>query len=68
MENIQMFLEVCKKLGISEVERFTSIDLYEEKDVPKVINCLTAFEVNFPFVVTTYLKRGLQEKLALNLN
>lgn len=43
-DNIQMFLEFCKKLGISEIERFTTIDLYEEKDVPKVLNCLSAFE------------------------
>jgi hypothetical protein len=53
MENIQLFITACSSLGISNYETFfkmlkgmrkddifITIDLFEEKNIPKVINCL----------------------------
>ena len=46
MENIQFFVQTCQKSAsvASEIDMFQPIDLFEEKNIPKVINCLVAFE------------------------
>lgn len=40
MENIEKFLNFCKKIGVSQDELFQTIDLYEEKDPYQVIMSL----------------------------
>jgi hypothetical protein len=46
MENIQLFVQACNKSEsvASQIDMFQPIDLFEEKNVPKVITCLVAFE------------------------
>ena len=40
MQNISMFLRVGKELGIPEYLACDTIDLYEEKDIPKFVQYL----------------------------
>ncbi|PRP85244.1 hypothetical protein PROFUN_07014 [Planoprotostelium fungivorum] len=41
LENIHLFVDFCKsKAGIDEQELFTATDLFEKKNLPKVINAL----------------------------
>ncbi|TPX51283.1 hypothetical protein SeMB42_g00286 [Synchytrium endobioticum] len=40
MENINNFLSACSKLGIPAQELFMTIDLYEGKNLPQVIDCM----------------------------
>jgi hypothetical protein len=44
IENIHMFLRAIEALGINRREIFEPIDLFEEKNIPKVINCLLLLE------------------------
>lgn len=56
MENISNFLEACKAYGVAEISCFQTVDLYENKQCYKVIECLrslaavvTAFHDSFNF-------------------
>lgn len=40
MENISNFLEACKAYGVPEISCFQTVDLYEDKQTYKVIECL----------------------------
>jgi transgelin len=40
MENISNFLEACKSFGVAEISCFQTVDLYENKQCYKVIECL----------------------------
>ncbi|CAB3404915.1 unnamed protein product [Caenorhabditis bovis] len=40
MENISNFLEAAKKFGVMEISCFQTVDLYENKQCYKVIECL----------------------------
>ncbi|ETN86923.1 hypothetical protein NECAME_05769 [Necator americanus] len=40
MENISNFLEACKSYGVAEISCFQTVDLYENKQCYKVIECL----------------------------
>ena len=40
MENISNFLEACKVYGVKEISCFQTVDLYENKQCYKVIECL----------------------------
>ncbi|CAI4232520.1 unnamed protein product [Auanema sp. JU1783] len=40
MENISNFLEGCKSYGVAEISCFQTVDLYENKQCYKVIECL----------------------------
>jgi len=46
MENIGFFLDACRSLGVFRHtdEPFLPIDLFEEKNIPKVINCLVLLD------------------------
>ncbi len=57
IENITMFIKSCEKLGTLAIELlfssvegipksnvFDGIDLFEEKNIPKVVNCLLQLE------------------------
>lgn len=37
MENIGMFLDGCEKYGMSKVDVFQTVDLYEAQNMPMVI-------------------------------
>jgi len=40
MENISLFLEACKSYGVSDISCFQTVDLYENKQPYKVVECL----------------------------
>nr|XP_054757523.1 muscle-specific protein 20-like [Lytechinus pictus] len=42
MENIGNFLGGCENLGISKVELFQTVDLYEANNIPQVVNGIIA--------------------------
>eukprot|EP00727_Mastigamoeba_balamuthi_P004235 m51a1_g13809 hypothetical protein (134) ;mRNA; r:396819-397397 len=42
MENINSFLEACRRCGVNTVDLFQTVDLYEAKNMTAVILCLTA--------------------------
>ncbi|KAI6174547.1 Transgelin [Aphelenchoides bicaudatus] len=57
MENISNFLDAAKQYGVPEISCFQTVDLYENKQCYKVIECLRALatmaqsknaQVNFP--------------------
>ncbi len=43
MENIGYFLEAAEKLGLKKHDSFRTVDLYEDKNVPQVIQSLYIF-------------------------
>jgi len=46
MENITFFCRALKELGILDLQIFSAIDLYEEKNIPKVVYGLLLLEDN----------------------
>lgn len=63
MENISLFLNACKNFGVSQISCFQTVDLYENKQPYKVVECLRSLaavaqnkqirglcpsEINFP--------------------
>lgn len=42
MENINNFLNVCRRVGIPAVDLFQTVDLYENRNIPAVVQCLNA--------------------------
>jgi len=42
MENISNFLQGCRALGVSDHDCFETVDLYEQKDLGVVVNCIIA--------------------------
>jgi len=48
MENLNFFIKMCQKQEwiYNKVDIFTAPDLYEEKNIPKVINCLILLEAS----------------------
>ena len=42
MENISIFLDEAKAFGVPEISCFQTVDLYENKQCYKVIECLRA--------------------------
>jgi len=43
MENISKFLDAIKSYGVPEISCFQTVDLYERKQLYKVVECLRAF-------------------------
>jgi len=44
LENIDSFLNACRTLGVSERALFLPMDLYENKNFPRVIHCILALK------------------------
>jgi hypothetical protein len=42
MENIAMFLQGCRFVGVADHDCFETVDLYEQKDLGVVVSCLHA--------------------------
>jgi hypothetical protein len=40
MENVSNFLQGCRALGVSDHDCFETVDLYEQKDLGVVVNCI----------------------------
>jgi len=40
MENINRFQEAAKKYGVSEIDVFQTVDLWERRNIPQVTNCI----------------------------
>jgi len=47
MENINNFLTGCKNCGLSDVDLFVTVDLYEAKNMLQVQHCLDKLRVRF---------------------
>ena len=43
MENVSGFISAARGIGLADKDVFDTIDLYEAKDIPKVIMCIHAF-------------------------
>ncbi|GAV02231.1 hypothetical protein RvY_12823-1 [Ramazzottius varieornatus] len=41
MENLAVFTEACRQLGVQHYDLFQSIDLWEQRDIGAVYNCLS---------------------------
>ena len=42
--SIGLFISACRSLGVEESELFETVDLYEERDLPRVWRCVLALE------------------------
>jgi hypothetical protein len=42
IENINKFQDAIKKYGVPDIDDFKPVDLYEGKNIPKVIQCIMA--------------------------
>jgi len=40
MENIQLFLNFCESYGVPKTGLFQTVDLYEGRNLPQVLNCI----------------------------
>mmetsp|Transcript_62687 Transcript_62687/g.118618 ORF Transcript_62687/g.118618 Transcript_62687/m.118618 type:complete len:120 (-) Transcript_62687:24-383(-) len=40
MENVTAFIGACRKLGVLEKDLFSTVDLYEEKNLTSVMRCI----------------------------
>jgi len=40
MENVTAFIQACRKLGVLEKDLFSTVDLYEGKNLKSVYNCI----------------------------
>mmetsp|Transcript_24662 Transcript_24662/g.36332 ORF Transcript_24662/g.36332 Transcript_24662/m.36332 type:complete len:425 (-) Transcript_24662:182-1456(-) len=54
MENISNFLKACREVGMVEHELFETVDLYEAKDIGRVISCLHALSRTIKTTVPEY--------------
>lgn len=54
MANIQKFLKVVEDFGIPESSKFSPLDLYDEKDMGRVIACILAFAEVVPRVAPEF--------------
>jgi hypothetical protein len=43
MENINQFLQALIQMGVPDFERFMTVDLYEEKNMLAVLECIYSF-------------------------
>lgn len=61
MENISKFLDACKAFGVPEISCFQTVDLYENKQCYKVIECLRSLAavVCLFILVIIYLLKNL---------
>ena len=52
MENISNFLNAIKAYGVPEISCFQTVDLYENKQCYKVVECLRALAavVSYPLI------------------
>ena len=42
MENISAFLRACRDFGVREYDLFETVDLYEQKDLGVVLQCIAS--------------------------
>ena len=40
MENIQLFLNFCENYGVPKTGLFQTVDLFEGRNMPQVLNCI----------------------------
>ena len=40
MENIQKFMRFCEDYGVEKTGQFQTVDLYEGRNMPQVLNCI----------------------------
>ena len=52
MENVTAFIKFCRQVGVPESDNFTTVALYELKDIGQVVNCIHSLgrtiQVNLP--------------------
>jgi len=54
IENIRRFLQVAQSFGLHEDELFSPLDLLEQWNLNKVLQCIKAFAEAVPFAVPAY--------------
>lgn len=54
MENISNFLDACKAFGVPEISCFQTVDLYENKQCYKVIECLRSLAAVVCYDIINY--------------
>ena len=64
MENISSFLRACRVLGVSEHDLFETVDLYEEKSMGLVVQCIFALGRCVQVTVPTYAGPALGPRMA----
>ena len=42
MENVNSFLNAATRMGVKNYEQFQTVDLYEGKNIPQVVDCIFA--------------------------
>ena len=55
MENIQLFLNFCESYGVPKTGLFQTVDLFEGRNLPQVLNCIQQLgsEVSLSYFRTT---------------
>lgn len=64
MENISSFLRACRALGVSEHDLFETVDLFEEKDMNVVVQCIFALGRTIQRTVPEYTGPTLGPRMA----
>jgi len=61
MENIQLFLNFCENYGVPKTGLFQTVDLFEGRNLPQVLNCIQQLgtEVSRGCVITPEILSGL---------
>jgi len=66
LENIDLFINACRQYGVPKHLLFQTVDLYEQRDIPKVISCLLHLQkVTTPMIESYKIvggREGLKKK------
>ena len=54
MENIQLFLNFCESYGVPKTGLFQTVDLFEGRNLPQVLNCIQQLgtEASLSYLIT----------------
>jgi len=58
MENIQLFLNFCESYGVPKTGLFQTVDLYEGRNLPQVLNCIQQLGTEASLSITLQLKQS----------
>lgn len=64
MENISLFLNACRSYGVSDISCFQTVDLYENKQPYKVVECLRSLTAVVRF--NSHFCRGFPQAFTEN--
>ena len=59
MENINAFINACKKYGVPDIDLLKPVDLFEKRNAPQVLQCLMGLArtvgIFFPYFTIRHL-------------